>query len=44
MSRGLDPAGARAMLLEGFVGGLWDDLGDDSAIALAASAALRRVA
>ncbi|MEO6360731.1 MAG: SufD family Fe-S cluster assembly protein, partial [Sphingomicrobium sp.] len=25
MSRGLDPAGARALLLEGFVMGLWDD-------------------
>ncbi|MEO7634671.1 MAG: SufD family Fe-S cluster assembly protein [Sphingomicrobium sp.] len=44
MSRGLDPAGARALLLEGFIGGLWDDLGDDSAIAVAANAALRRVA
>ena len=44
MSRGLDPASARALLLEGFVGGLWDALGEDSAIARAASAALRRVA
>ena len=44
MSRGLDPASARAMLLEGFVEGLWDDLGPDSAIALAAREALRRVA
>ncbi len=44
MSRGLDPAGARALLLEGFIGGLWDDLGEDSAIAIAANAALRRVA
>ena len=44
MSRGLDPSLARALLLEGFVGGLWDDLGEDSAVALAANAALRRVA
>jgi Fe-S cluster assembly protein SufD len=44
MSRGLDPSSARGLLLEGFVGGLWDDLGEDSAIALAANAALRRVA
>jgi len=44
MSRGLDPASARALLLEGFVGGLWDSLGEDSAIALAANAALRRIA
>ena len=43
-ARGLDPAGARALLLEGFVGGLWDELGEDSAIARAASAALRSVA
>lgn len=44
MSRGLDPAGARALLLEGFIGGLWDDLGADSDIARAAISALRRVA
>ena len=44
MSRGLDPANARALLLEGFVGGLWDDLGESSAIAIAANAALRRIA
>ena len=43
-ARGLDPAGARALLLEGFVGGLWDELGEDSAIARAASDALRSVA
>ena len=42
-SRGMDPATARALLLEGFVGGLWDGL-DDSAIRDAASAALRAVA
>ena len=43
MSRGLDPASARALLLEGFVGGLWDSLGPDSDIALAATRALREV-
>ncbi len=43
MSRGLDPAGARALLLEGFVGGLWDALGEGSEIARAASEALREV-
>ena len=44
MSRGLDPANARALLLEGFIGGLWDDLGEESEIATAARDALRRVA
>ncbi len=29
MSRGLDPAGARALLLEGFVTGLWDNVADE---------------
>jgi len=43
LSRGLDPASARALLLEGFVGGLWDSLGADSDIATAARAALREV-
>ncbi len=43
-ARGLDPAAARALLLEGFIGGLWDDLGEGSAIARAASDALRSVA
>ena len=44
-ARGLDPAGARALLLEGFVGGLWDTIdGDDTAIAELARAALRKVA
>ena len=43
MSRGLDPAGARALLLEGFIGGLWDSLGENSEIALAATQALREV-
>lgn len=42
-ARGLDPATARALLLEGFVGGLWDGL-EDRAIADAASAALRAIA
>ena len=33
-ARGLDPASARALLLEGFVGGLWDTIdGDDQGIA-----------
>jgi len=44
-ARGLDPASARALLLEGFVGGLWDDIdGDDLGIRDAARAALKRVA
>ena len=30
MSRGLDPATARALLLEGFVMGLWDGVADDA--------------
>ena len=43
-ARGLDPASARALLLEGFVGGLWDDIdGDDRGIADAARAALKAV-
>ncbi|HZU50590.1 MAG TPA: SufD family Fe-S cluster assembly protein [Sphingomicrobium sp.] len=42
-SRGLDPAGARAILLEGFVMGLWDRADDPETIANAARAALRRV-
>ena len=43
-ARGLDPASARALLLEGFVGGLWDGiLGDDQGIADAARAALKAV-
>ena len=29
-SRGLDPASARALLLEGFVMGLWDAVGDEA--------------
>lgn len=44
-ARGLDPASARALLLEGFVGGLWDDIdGDDNGIADAARAALKAIA
>ncbi len=44
-ARGLDPASARALLLEGFVGGLWDAIdGDDLGIAELARAALKRVA
>ena len=42
-SRGLDPASARALLLEGFVMGLWESAKDGTAIAEAARAALRRV-
>ena len=44
MSRGLDPASARALLLEGFVTGLWDHASQPDAIREAARAALRRVA
>ena len=42
-SRGLDPASARALLLEGFVMGLWDSAKDADAIGDAAREALRRV-
>jgi len=42
-SRGLDPASARALLLEGFVMGLWDSASDAEAICGAARNALRRV-
>jgi Fe-S cluster assembly protein SufD len=42
-SRGMDPACARALLLEGFVMGLWDGAGDPDAISEAAREALRRV-
>jgi Fe-S cluster assembly protein SufD len=47
MSRGLDPASARALLLEGFVMGLWDSVADDArqdAICTAAREALRKIA
>jgi Fe-S cluster assembly protein SufD len=43
MSRGLDPASAKALLLEGFVMGLWDGAEDGEAIREAARAALRSV-
>lgn len=46
MSRGLDPATARALLLEGFVMGLWDEIADEAereAIRTAARDALRSV-
>lgn len=44
-ARGLDPAAARALLLEGFVGGLWDSIeGDDQGIRDLARAALKAVA
>jgi Fe-S cluster assembly protein SufD len=42
-SRGLDPASARALLLEGFVLGLWESAKDGDAISDAAREALRRV-
>ena len=43
-SRGLDPASARRLLLEGFVMGLWDHASAPDAICEAARNALRRVA
>lgn len=43
-ARGLPPATAKALLLEGFIGGLWDELGPDSEIAVLARAALHEVA
>jgi len=42
-SRGLDPASARALLLEGFIMGLWDSAKDADAIGEAAREALRKV-
>ena len=45
-SRGMDPASARALLLEGFVMGLWDEIEEDAqreAISTAAREALRSV-
>ena len=42
-SRGLDPANARALLLEGFIMGVWESANDGNAISEAARAALRRV-
>lgn len=43
MSRGLDPAAAKALLLEGFVMGLWDGADDADAIRTTARAALRAI-
>ena len=44
-ARGLPPATAKALLLEGFVGGLWDEIdGDDRGIANMARAALKAIA
>jgi Fe-S cluster assembly protein SufD len=43
MSRGLDPAAAKALLLEGFVMGLWDEAQNNDAICEAARSALRSV-
>ncbi|HEX5257702.1 MAG TPA: SufD family Fe-S cluster assembly protein [Sphingomicrobium sp.] len=40
-SRGLDPASARALLLEGFIMGLWDGASEPDAISEAARNALR---
>jgi Fe-S cluster assembly protein SufD len=42
-SRGLEPASARALLLQGFVMGLWDRASDGDAIRNAAAEALRKV-
>ena len=42
-SRGLDPASARGLLLQGFITGLWDTAKDGDAIREAARDALRRV-
>jgi Fe-S cluster assembly protein SufD len=39
----MDPATARALLLEGFVMGLWDSASDPAAICEAARDALRKV-
>ncbi len=42
-SRGLDPASARALLVEGFVMGLWESAKDANALCEAAREAMRRV-
>jgi Fe-S cluster assembly protein SufD len=43
-ARGLDPAAARALLLEGFVAGLWSEIdGNDEGIADVARAALKAI-
>ena len=44
MSRGLEPAAARALLLEGFVMGLWDDAKDRDRLCELSRAALRAIA
>ena len=44
MSRGLDPAAARALLLEGFVMGLWDDAKDRDQLCEISRDALRAIA
>ena len=44
-ARGLDPAAARALLLEGFIAGLWSEIdGDDEGVADLARAALKAIA
>jgi Fe-S cluster assembly protein SufD len=44
-ARGLDPSAARALLLDGFVGGLWTGVeGDDQGLADLARAALKAIA
>jgi Fe-S cluster assembly protein SufD len=44
-ARGLDPASARALLLEGFVAGLWSEIdGDDQGLADLARDALKAIA
>ena len=44
-ARGLDPVAARALLLEGFVAGLWGEIeGEDQCIAELARRALKEVA
>ena len=43
-TRGLDPAGARALLLDGFVGGLWHEAEGGETIAEMARAALKAIA
>jgi Fe-S cluster assembly protein SufD len=39
----MDPASARALLLEGFIMGLWDGAAEPNAICEASREALRRV-
>jgi Fe-S cluster assembly protein SufD len=43
LSRGLNPASARALLLEGFIMGLWDSAADAERIRTASREALRRI-